>query len=206
MNRIVLSLLGAACLAASAQGDVLAQWTFEKSQPGGATASGVVAEEGVFAETSTASRTAGGQSKGTGNGSETAWRAVNWGVGKCFEFKTGTSGYTNLSVSWAQIAYDGAPRDFTLSYSTDGISFTDIAQYVVLQRVTEPNTGWNASRHRDMHDFSFDLSEIPEVNDQQAVFFRLTNTTTAAAGEGAVTKEGSIRLDDFAVTGVITEP
>lgn len=199
MKRLALGLIGVLCFAVSAQADILAKWTFEVSKPANVK-TGVVAEEGVFATTSIASHTADAQSDSSGNGSDNSWRGNDWELDDYFEFKTSTTGYSGVSVSWAQVANAGAPRYFSLSYSTDGSNFTPFADYEVKQST------FKVAAFDEGLVFSFDLSGIDALNNWPTVYFRLTNTSTVAVGSeesGTVTSSGSIRVDDFTVQGVM---
>lgn len=50
-----------------------------------------------------------------------------WGNGAYLEVRVSTTGYENITFSASLGATNKGPRDYKLQYSTDGVSFTDVA-------------------------------------------------------------------------------
>ncbi len=64
---------------------------------------------------------------GTGNGSLKAATVPNWNNGDYWQIKFGTTGYNNIRLKISQRGSNTGPKDFKLQYSTDGLSYTDLA-------------------------------------------------------------------------------
>ncbi|MEW5967884.1 MAG: PEP-CTERM sorting domain-containing protein [Pseudomonadota bacterium] len=192
------SILLAATLFASANAsaDTLAQWTFETSAP---TTAGTFAPEvgsgsalGFHASSSVV------YSNPVGNGSGESFSSNYWSVGDYYQFQTSTVGYEDIVVSWDQASSNTGPRDFMLSYSTDGFSFANFAAYSVLANAA-PNPTWTSSTSHPVYGLSFDLSSIAALDNQASVYFRLVDVSTVSANGGTVATAGTNRVDNFTV-------
>lgn len=92
-----------------------------------------------------------------------------------------TAGYEGIVLSWAQQRTATGFNSTQLAWSVDGgDSFTDVG-----------NTGVVAASFAVQ---SFDLSAVPELNDQASVIFRLTL-------DGATAQNGNNRFDNITVAG-----
>jgi len=200
---VALAVIGATCQTANAV--VLAQWTFENfpDPPGTLVpASGVVPEAGLYAASSAASVNTGGSVRTQlGNGSQNSYHSNGWNVGEAFVFKTVSTGYGGIKISWDQTGSSRGPRDFKVQYSTNGSSFFDIftaPSYTVL--LNGPSGTWNATTAHAAYSYSRDLSAILALYDQPMIFLRLINTSTAGISGGTVNADGASRVDNFNVT------
>lgn len=187
--------------------DVIANWTFETSVP--TTAGPFVAEAGVNAAVSQATgfhaSASAVYSNPVGNGSPESFSSNFWAVGDYYQFSTSTIGYDSLIITWDQTSSTTGPRDFVLSYSTDGTAFTAIGSpYTVL--ANSAPIAWTGGTSFPEHTHTQDLSGITALNNQATVYFRMVdNSTSAANNTGTVATTGTDRIDNV-VIGTIPEP
>ena len=92
------------------------------------------------------------------------------------------------------------PTGFKLQYGTDGTTFTDNLNYTVLNNEAANGGTWNSTTFISNYHFDVDLSSITALENQAAVYFRLTNTVTGTNIAGAS------RVDNFTITGIVPEP
>lgn len=207
----LMKRFGAACLflgvtCGSAFAATITQWTFETNTPADVTnaaISGIVADigsgtaSGLHASATTAWTTP------VGNGSANSLSATAWAVGDYFQFQTGTVGYSGISLSWDQTSSNTGPRDFQLSYSTNGTTFTNFgSSFSVLANAT-PNPTWSAGTPQPIFGFSRDLSGVSALDNQANVYFRLVDASTVSANGGVVAATGTGRVDNFTVLGTV---
>lgn len=206
--KVILATLAAASISLGAQADTIATWTFETNTPadlnGSTTYTTPIAAD-VGAGTATGVHLgAANWSTPVGNGSANSFSATSWSVGDYFQFSASTTGYTGITLSWDQISSATGPRDFTLAYSTDGVSFTNVANYSVLVNAT-PNT-WSSGTTSSASSFSQNLSLDTALDNQTQVFFRLLDRSAVSANGGTVAGGGTDRVDNFSVNGVAAVP
>jgi hypothetical protein len=191
--------------------NILADWTFETSQP---TTAGPLAPE-VTSGGPTASATAfhstppAFYSSPEGNGSGHSWDSFaspTWAVGDYYQFSTTTLGNTDFSVSWDQVSraasapFGAGPGEFTLQYNLDGGAFADIMNYTVL-----PNSGanlWNTSTPVGTTSYTGSVNGISATT----ITFRLLDRSTVGAGGGTTGLKGDSRVDNFAINGTTAVP
>jgi hypothetical protein len=193
-------LTSAALTSASAQ--TIAQWTFETSIP--TTAGPHAAEVGAG---SALGFHAGASvySNPAGNGSAESFSSTLWAVGDYYQFNLSTVGYSGIGLSFDQTSSSTGPRDFDLTYSTDGVSFSTVGSYMVLQNGAVPNASWSTSTYQSAYTFGYDLSSIIAIDNASSVYFRLVNSSTATPTGGTVAAGGTHRVDNFTVY-VVPEP
>jgi hypothetical protein len=188
--------------------DTLATWTFETTSAsiGGASnhLDNIAADigsgtaSGVHASASTA------WSSPAGNGSAHSFSDNNWAVGDYAQFQLSTVGFHGLSLSYDQTSSTTGPRDFTLSYSLNGSSFTQIGSTYSVLANSAPNA-WNATTSSSLFTFNYDLGSL--VDDSATVFFRIADASTTSANGGTVATTGTDRIDNFSVfTTPVPEP
>ena len=124
--------LGAAVVGRSsmARADVLADWTFETSQP---TSVGPVTPEigdgsATSVHTATATYLNGTNTTSpAGNGSVFAWGSTLWNSNgnDYWQFEVTTGAATGLMLNFDQVSSSTGPNAFQLSYSTDGVTYTN---------------------------------------------------------------------------------
>ncbi len=140
----------------------------------------------------------GGESFPIGNPDGTSgasWSFNNWSqtdaidADRYFEFKVDLTDYENLNLSFAERRSGTGPLTFAIHYSTDGTTFTEIANTVT----TLPNnTSWRSH--------SFDLSGLnSEIAGQASVQFRIYGYDASGSG-------GTWRIDDVTFTGDTDTP
>lgn len=181
-------------IAAAAQADTIAKWTFETSAPTGtgqtngphAPEVGAGSANGFHASAST------GWSNPVGNGSVEAWSSNNWGIGDYYQFQVDLSGYEDVIVSWDQTRSSTGPGSFDLQYSTDGTTFTSFTSYTVGVAT------WSSVTPDGASSFTGNLSSVMSLDGDSSVFFRLRSTV---AGSGAA---GTNRVDNFQVDATAT--
>jgi hypothetical protein len=188
--------------------DTVATWTFESSSSSIAGTSnhidGIAAEvgsgiaSGVHASASTV------WSSPAGNGSAHSFSANNWSVGDYWQLQVNTTGYHGLSLSFDQTGSGTGPRDFTLSYSLNGSSFTQIGSYSVLANAS-PNPLWNSTTSSSLYTYNYDLGSL--VDDSPTVYFQIMDADTTSTTGGTVGTGGTDRIDNFSVfTTPVPEP
>jgi PEP-CTERM motif len=198
-------MLASAALVAFAPAfaETLAQWTFESSVP---TTAGPLAPEVGSGSALGFHAGATAYSNPVGNGSTESFSSTNWLVGDYYQFSFSTLGFTGLSLSFDQTSSGTGPRDFNLTYSTDGSSFTSAQSYVVLANAA-PNTAWSATTYNPAFTLRVDLSGITALNNQANVVIRLIDASTVSAGGGVVASGGTDRIDNFtAMASAVPEP
>lgn len=191
-----MSLLVAAVvigLCSSAYADSIAQWTFETSAP--TTAGPFSPEVGTGAASGSHASGLTVYSSPLGDGSAQSFSSNHWGVGDYYQFQTSTTGYTDIQVAWNQTSSSTGPGSFELQYSTDGSTFIDQAAYIV------GTTSWSSTGSPKATIESFDLASLLALNNASSVYFRLVDTSTAAAGGGTVGTSGADRVDNFTISG-----
>ncbi len=102
-----------------------------------------------------------------------------------FQFTLDSTGYSGITLSWAQNRSSTGPNQWTLRYSTNGGgSFTDFATFALVANsaVTQ------------------DLSSVTAIDNNPNVVFRLV-------GVGATAATGTAKIDNFAIEAtLIPEP
>ena len=175
---------------------IITQWTFETSIP---TTSGPLTPE--VGTGSAISNTGGTFSNPAGNGTAESWSSTAWDVGDYFQFQTSTTGFEDVIVSFDQTGSNTGPRDFQLSYSTDGTTFTNFGSVYSLIV-----SNWNGTTVFPGHSFSFDLSSIPALDNVPNAYFRLSVASTTSINGTTVASGGTGRIDTFTVNGTAAVP
>lgn len=201
---MIKTLLAAAAviapLALPAHAVTLVQWDFETPPadltdsavaPSVAASLGAGTASGVHASSGTDWTTP------TGNGSANSLSANSWAIGDYFQFSFSTTGYKDMVLSFDQTSSNTGPRDFTLAYSSDGVSFTNFASYSILANAS-PNA-WTSGTYLSVHTYNFDLSSISSLDNTASVVVRLVDASTVAANGGVVAAGGTDRIDNFTV-------
>ena len=121
----------------------------------------------------------------TGNGSSTGLAAAGgWTLGDYYQFQVDTTGFQDLAIDWDQARSSTGPGLFDLSYSLDGISFTQIGMpFGVLET-------WD--------NYSRDLSSVDLIENQATVYLRIANATPFAVGASF--------LDNVVISGTPMAP
>lgn len=211
MKKHVLPAILALVLASGAQvqAQTIAQWTFETSAPsnsGTGSLSGISAEVGSGIASGIHASSATAWSAPAGNGSSHSFSSSTWAIGDYYQFQVSTLGYQNIEISWDETSSNTGPKDFELSYSTDGANFTNFASYSVLANAT-PNTPWSTTGSlNSAYTFTENLSAITALANDSTVYFRLSDTDTTSANGGTVGTGGTDRVDNVTVTGVASAP
>lgn len=188
--------------------DTVAQWTFETTSGSitgaGTSLTGIAAETGsgtasqVHASSATYSSPAG-------NGSAHSFSANTWAVGDYTQFQLSTVGFHGLTLTYDQISSSTGPRDWNLSYSLDGSSYTQIGSTYQVLANAAPNPTWNVTTASSLYTYTYNLGSL--VDDSSTVFFRITDVDTTSANGGTVASAGTDRIDNFTVaTTPVPEP
>lgn len=190
--------------ASVASAQTLAQWTFEVNTPAdlanSTTILGLAADVGTGTASGVHANSATDWTTPAGNGSTNSLSANTWEVGDYFQFTLSTVGYSGIGVSFDQTGSSTGPRDFNLSYSTDGSSFTAFGTYSLI------NGSWSVSTPTLLPtSYSFDLSSITALDNAASVYFRLIDTSTTSISGSTVGTGGTGRIDNFTVY-VVPEP
>ncbi len=198
-----LSILGV--IASSLEAATVAKWTFEASVPSstGSSISGLAAEEGSGSASAFHTSALTIYSNPAGNGSAESFSADKWAIEDYWQFQTSTVGFTNISISYDQTSSSTGPRDFALSYSVNGSSFTAIGgTYAVLQNGLAPNASWTIGTSVPAYGFSVSLFGIGAAEEAPSLFFRIKDMSAVTPSGGAVAATGTSRIDNFVVSGV----
>lgn len=186
-------------MAGAARGAVIANWTFEVSDPPsttGPTNGPHAPEAGAGSATGFHADPAGGWSSPSGNGSNNSWNGNTWTAGDYFQFQVSTVGLQDVVLAWDQTRSSSGPPTWDLQYATNVsgpfTTFTD--------NYTVPVVTWNTSTPGGTS-FSADLSGVTSVDDAPVVIFRIL------ADSSPTFASGSSRLDNVLVSGTpIPEP
>lgn len=182
----------------------IAEWTFETSQP---TTAGPFAPETGSGSALGSHAGAATYSSPSGNGSAHSFSANTWAVNDYWQFETSTLGYQNVAVSYDQTSSSTGPGLYTLSYSTDGLTFTPFASSYAVLVNGSPHAAWNMSTASSFYTFNYDLSSIIALNNANAIYFRIIDVSTTSAGGGTVGATGADRVDNFKiVASPVPEP
>lgn len=203
--------LVAACLASvAADAAVLASWGFETNTPADlADSSGgpvILSESGVKTTAVVQGAHASAAADWTtpqGNGSANSLSVNNWAIGDYFAFVLDSTGYQGITLAFDQVGSSTGPRDFQLSYSTDGGSFTNFGSvYQVLENTS--TNAWTSSPVRTTTRYAFDLGSVTGIDNAPVLHFRLTNTTSTSIGGATVGATGASRIDNIVISAAAT--
>lgn len=194
MIKTVLAALAVAAYTSQAQAVAVVQWDFEAvTAPAASTTwSGIAASlgagtaSGVHASSATWSTPAG-------NGSAKSASVNTWAVGDYWQFSFSTTGYSGLILSVDQAGSSTGPKDFKLTYSTDGTAYTDFSTYTVLAST------WTSASSSSAFTNVVNLSAVSALNNSATVFVRLIDNSTASIGGATVASGGTGRVDNFTV-------
>ena len=187
-------------LALPAQAFTLAQWTFENAIPdltNSITSPSVSATSGTGTALGVHASGATDWTTPVGNGSANSFSSNTWAVNDYYEFSFSTVAYKSLMLSFDQTSSGTGPRDFTLAYSTNGASFTNFANYQVLQN-SAPT--WTGATYAPAYNLTLNLSGVTALDNQTSVFVRLFNASSVSTSGGTVGTGGTNRIDNFTVT------
>ncbi|HUO07956.1 MAG TPA: PEP-CTERM sorting domain-containing protein [Phycisphaerae bacterium] len=215
VNRgIIAGIVAATAVLAGSRmtrADVIAQWTFETSQP---TSAGPVSPEvGAGTATATHSGTATysdvtNNTAASGNGSSFCWGSTGWNVNDTnfWQFQVSTVGYNAIQLGYDQVSSNTGPNAFVLEYSTDGTNFTSFGSaYTANPNSTfnGTNYAWSSTAANANDHYSFDLSSIPGLSDASSVDFRVAVEATGQASNStkAVSGSGLNFIDNVTVSG-----
>ena len=127
----------------------IATWTFETTSGSitgsGTSLTGIAADSG----TGTASQvhaSSATYSSPAGNGSAHSFSANTWGANDYTQFSFSTTGLHGISLSFDQTSSSTGPKDWTLSYSLNGTTFTTFNfNLLPPSERRAPNVAWNAT-------------------------------------------------------------
>jgi hypothetical protein len=192
----IAAVLAFVLFPAAADATVIAQWTFETSVP--VTAGPISPETGSGEALGSHASGSTAYSNPQGSGSTESFSADHWAVNDYWQFKVATTGLQNIKFGWDQVSSSTGPRDFNLSWSTDGTSFTLLGSYTILENAT-PNAWSGTVKPNTVYG---PVTGPASVDNQSAVYFRLIDTsTTSASGATVNTTSGANRVDNINVTG-----
>ena len=214
-NKFWLPLLAAGLMLTANQASAqtaIARWTFEgvnsalSYAPGagvattnfyadGGTQAGIAAITGKHAGFGTPT-----YSSPAGNGSARALGANGWTnnpnnllLGDYYQIVANTTGFTNIQLSFGQLGSSTGPRNFTVAYSTDGVTFISNSVTAITS-----SSVWTLT--------ALDLSSVTNLANKPAVYFRLIDNSTNSVGGLVVGSSGTSRIDDVLVAGTIAGP
>ena len=187
------------------QPETIVRWTFETGTAGnppagsGTTISGISPATGMGTASGVHASAATVWDNPAGNGSPESFSSNNWAVGDFYQFQTSTDGLEDISLVFDQVSSGTGPRDFQLSFSSDGTTFTDFGSVYMVRANSSP--GWSSGTALALDTYSFDLSSVTALNDQENLYFRLVVATNASANGGSIGTGGTSRLDNVTIFG-----
>ena len=170
---------------------VIADWTFETSQPitAGPFSSEIGSGSALGFHTGVAT-----YSSPAGNGSAHSFSANTWALNDYFQFSLSTVGFTGISLSFDQQGSATGPKIFILQYSIDGASFASVGSTYSLVTAATYFTE------------NYDLSLNPLVENASTLYFRIVDQSATSGGAingGNVGTSGTDRIDNFIVSGSV---
>jgi hypothetical protein len=201
-NTFILTGLALLGLGAGARADTLALWTFETSPPADvnnvATGPIVTADSGTGTLKGVHASASSDWSTPAGAGSANSYSGTVWSVGDYFEFTTSSAGYEHVLLSFDASGSDTGPKNFKVTYSSDGVAFTDLpgGDYSLVN-VTG---SWGGASVPAASHYSFDLTSVASLDNDSSIFFRLVQVDPASIGGGTVGTGGTSRIDNVLVT------
>jgi hypothetical protein len=196
----------------AAKADVIADWTFETSQPGvvtlPASPGAGVAFTSFSPESGSGTATAlhagaATYSSPAGNGSSHSFSSTLWAVGDYWEFDVSTINQTGIQISFDQASSNFGPGTFGLFYSVNGGSYTQIGNNYTVKANASPNPTWTPSTYYNIYTFTPDLSSLgTALENATTLALRLVDEGTVSANGSTVTTAGTDRVDNFTVTAV----
>ncbi len=197
MIKTVLAAIAVAAFTSQAHAVTVVQWDFEAavvSPTATTTLPGIAASLGTGTATSVHASASTVYSTPAGNGSTKAISSNFWAIGDYWQFSFGTTGYSGLTLSFDQGGSGTGPKDYTLAYSTDGVTFTTFTSYSLpLTSNFVPGT-FNSG-----FTLSYDLSAITALNNKASVAIRLIDASAVSVSGGVVGTGGTDRVDNFTV-------
>ncbi len=204
MKRLLIcgAAIAMTAAAASARPVSLALWTFDVTPPVGP--GPITADSGLFGGTSDVRGNTGGTyDNPVGNGTAESYSCNNWNVGEFWEFRSSSTGYNMITISWSQTSSNTGPRDFDLQLSTNGGgSYSTVASYMVLPNATTGGGPWSSGTNFPVYNFSYSLGVSSD--NLADLRIRFTNTSTVSANlptPGTVAATGTDRIDGVHITG-----
>lgn len=100
-----------------------------------------------------------------------------------------TEGFENIKLSSKQYGSNTGPKDFTLEYSLDGQSWTDVPHTTI-----EVGNNWTNGVLSNVF--------LPlAVNDEDTIYVRWLNTSNVSVQGGTIGNTGTNRIDDVVISG-----
>ncbi len=132
--------------------------------------------------------------QGSGGMGTYAPNANDWtgSTDKYWQVVISTAGYNNLKFSSAQAGSGTSPRDFTVDYSLDGVTWTNVpGSNVTIGTATAPTfTG-----------FLTNIALPAACDNQPTLYLRWRRTGTTSVNGSTIALAGTNRIDDIVVVG-----
>jgi hypothetical protein len=185
------------------QAVIVAGWTFETSPPADLSNSAAIGP--LSADVGTGSASGSHISAATdwttpaGNGSVNSLSSNEWAVGDYYQFTTSTVGFSAVTLTFDQTSSNTGPRDWSVLFSTDGTTYSNVLDYSVLANAS-PNPVWNTTTSSSL--YTTTLSLPAAANNDSSIFIRLAQRTTVSANGGTVATGGTSRVDNVTIAAV----
>ncbi|WP_129022188.1 T9SS type A sorting domain-containing protein [Edaphocola flava] len=209
---LLFILISASPYLAKAQTDTLAFWTFE-SRSGQQLISPpnvygpITPEQGNGNLTSLHQNGAYAATyANAGNGTGKSLNLNRWTtVGDYIQFQVSTVGKSSIQIGFEQGSASGnGPLDFKVSYSTDGINFTDLPAGS-FQQTASVNGDWTAATYLPGFHKTFTLPAA--LNNVATAYIRISTTSLNSVSPGTqVAPAGNSRFDNILITGTTIAP
>jgi hypothetical protein len=196
--RLLLAALSISIAGVNAAASPIASWTFETSPPALSNSTDfapLAADSGIGTASAHHASALTDWTSPVGNGTPHAWSSTHWAAGDFYQFQVSSTGLQNIAIDWDQTGSSTSPSSFELQWSTDGTTFSPFALYTVLLTVS-PNPAWSSVTAHPQYHLHDDLTSIANLDNQPAIFLRLTAQATASS------VLGTDRLDDVVISSV----
>jgi hypothetical protein len=200
MRTIWIAIIGGLILAGCARGGVLADWTFETTQP--RTAGAFAPEIGNGSAIGHHADPSAVYSTPLGNGSLDSFSSNTWTAGDYYQFSTSTVGFTGILFRFDQTGSDNGPRDFKIQYSADGAAFTDLTS--TDYKVT--NDSWPVFGTPRRASAKGDFAGPASLDDQAMVYFRILDDSSTSITGFFVEGVGTDRVDNVTISASAAVP
>jgi hypothetical protein len=177
-NIYLVATLGLSTFFCSAHAQtIIADWTFESSQPGNA---GPISPE-IGSGTLTTSHQIpdGNYSSPVGNGSAHGYASDSWQANDAILFDASTSGFNDVHISWDQTCSSSlGPHKFSVLYKIiGGDPANDFFKLATTYSAPSDSAGgathWNSSSQQSGYTFGIDSSLFPLLNNAPLLVIKI---------------------------------
>lgn len=143
-----------------------------------------------------------------GNGSTKSLSSNTWNVGDYYQFRAdNSSGNSNFGLQFDQISSTSGPKNFQISYSTNGTTWIDLpgGAYSVQPNANPSWSGNGVVAPTGLDTYLFDLRSITALNTATDIYVRMTAASPLVAAQLGQTfnnvgaNSGTNRIDNVGI-------